>query len=511
MKKQSEPFFRRLWRDQRGISLVYAAVMLPISFGFAAITFDVGYAYYVKNRLRNVVEAAALAAAQDIGESCVTPSNCPGKTDATTLSGHYLNINWSTSLTNSTPTLAITGKCLASLVTAGAPCSSTLTAGVPQYNAVSVQASVTAPTFFSQLLGYHSVPLSATAYAGGAGGVPPPLNVMFIVDSTASMNSSDSTCTGGTRILCSLAGVQTLLKTLWPSQDQVGLMTFPGLTSAAYVTDDVTCSGSSIPSAGISPYYAGWGGTSAPIYQLIGSSTTGSTDYRSQTGSTAPANGLNTTTTSLLVQAVGGKTGCAGIIAKGGSGTFYADIITAAETTLTAWNTHIVNNGGTARQNVIIFLSDGDANANNSSQTQNICCSAAAPGTGQTAKINFQCHEAVTAAQAAAAAPVSPNTTKTWVYSVAYGSATSGSCSTDNSPIKVPGTASAPAAQPYQACNVMTNVASDPTKFYSDNANGCASTAHPSITTLSAIFADIGASLGHARLISSGLFAGPTD
>ncbi len=514
MKKQSEPFFRRLWRDQRGISLVYAAVMLPVFFGFAAITFDVGYAFYVKTRLRNLVEATALAAAQDIGESCTSSTACTSHSDATTLAGNYLSINWSTSLTNSTPTLTVTGKCLTALVTAGAPCSSTETAGVPLYNAVSVQATVTAPTFFSRLFGFKGVSLSAIGYAAANGATPPPLNVMFIVDSTASMATADTSCgSGQTRISCALKGVQTVLKQLWPNRDQVGLMTVPGLASATYVGYDTACSLTTFSSTGTSPYYAGWG-SGTPIYQVVGSSTAGSTDYRTQTGSSQPSTGLASTSTSPLLNSIGAGHGCAntGLQVPGGSGTYYADIIATAQATLTSWNTQLVSSGGTARQNVIIFLSDGDANAGDSSRSNNICCTTT-PGTGQTVKINFQCHEAVTAAAAAAAAPGtgSPNTTSTWIYSVAYGSATSGSCSTDNTPTRVPPASSAPAAQPYQACQTMTNIASSPTRFYSDNANGCASTAHPSITTLSAIFADIANSLTYGRLISPAMFSGPTS
>jgi Flp pilus assembly protein TadG len=507
MKKQPEPFFRRLWRDQRGIAFVYAAIMLPLFFGFAALTFDVGYELYVQTKLRIVAEAAAIAAAQDINETTGTALG-----DAQNVAGTYLNANWATGLTNTAkPTLTVTGKCLAAFVTAGVPCSSSATTGQSVYNAVSVKATVTAPSFFASLFGFKPSSLSAIAYAAANGSAPPPLNVMFVVDTTQSMTGSDSTCgSGQTRISCALGGVRQVLGQLWPDRDQVGLMTFPGLKSATYVGYDSSCSGTSI-SSGISPYYAGLPLLGTPLYQIIGTSTAGSTDYRTQTGTNAPAFGLNVTTSSLMLNAVGAGHGCSnhGLQAIGGVSTYYADVITAAQTTLTSWNAHIVANGGTARQNVIIFLSDGDANAS-TSVANDICCTAT-PQTGQTVKIDFQCHEAVTAAKAAAAAPVSPNTTKTWVYSVAYGSPTSGSCVTDNTPPKVPPATSPPAAQPYQACQTMTNIASDPTKFYSDDASGCVSAAHPNTTTLSAIFTAISNSMTYARLIDYAMFNGATD
>jgi hypothetical protein len=85
-------------------------------------------------------------------------------------------------------------------------------------------------------------------------------------------------------------------------------------------------------------------------------------------------------------------------------GTYYADAITAAQAAL-------ASSGRATAQKVIILLSDGDASASSSNMPAG--------------KYNNQCHEAITAAQAATAAG-------TWVYTIAYGAATSGSCSTDS-------------------------------------------------------------------------------
>jgi hypothetical protein len=41
----------------------------------------------------------------------------------------------------------------------------------------------------------------------------------------------------------------------------------------------------------------------------------------------------------------------------------------------------------------------------------------------------------------------------------------------------------------------------DPTKFYSDNANGCRSASNPNITSINNIFQSIGYSLSSARLL----------
>ena len=94
-----------------------------------------------------------------------------------------------------------------------------------------------------------------------------------------------------------------------------------------------------------------------------------------------------------------------------------------------------------------------------------------------------ECAQAVAAAQAAAAAG-------TWVYSVSYGSATSGSCDTDS-----------PATS---ACTTMTNIASDPTKFYSDDADGCKATvAGNNISNLIALFKALSTSLTEPRLLAN--------
>jgi hypothetical protein len=47
----------------------------------------------------------------------------------------------------------------------------------------------------------------------------------------------------------------------------------------------------------------------------------------------------------------------------------------------------------------------------------------------------------------------------------------------------------------------MTQIASDPNKFYSDDSQGCVSTAHPSITSLSSIFKNISYDFLTTRLL----------
>ncbi len=137
--------------------------------------------------------------------------------------------------------------------------------GVPSANGIQVKQQATVPTFFGKVIGISSLSLSATATAGAKGGKASPMDVMIIVDTTASMNTADSSCSGATRIACSLAGVQALLSGFWPSEDQVGLLTFPGMTSAT-VSRDYTCPTSN-------PTIVPYGSIPAPVYVIVGCPT----------------------------------------------------------------------------------------------------------------------------------------------------------------------------------------------------------------------------------------------
>jgi Flp pilus assembly protein TadG len=452
-------FLRRLERDQNGAVAIIVALSMIMVLGFAAISVDVGYFFLVKANLQASANAAALAGGQNI------PSGTAAATAISYGAQSGQKNFFSAQTVTTTPKLA----CLTTLVNwfgpnQGIPC---LTYGnQAAANAIVVTQTAVVPTFFGGVLGMSTVTVSATATATAKGGSAPPLNVITIVDTTASMNSADSNCTvpgisNPTRINCAKYGGQVLLGILSPSADPVGLMVFPGLTNASQVSKEYGCSSGSQPS--IANYTTG----ANAVYQIISSST----DYR--TG--ASGTGLNPSSNLAKAVSIPGVAGssCSGLSAVGGVGTYYAGVITAAQTALTASHQP-------GQQNVIIFIGDGDANA----QASNV-------GTGSTqtpsskynpAAVN-QCHAAIAAAQAAAAAG-------TWVYSIAYGASTSstGSCSTDTPRIS--------------ACSTLQQLASDPSKFYSDNPSGCVSV--NTISALSSIYQNIGISLLNSRLIPNG-------
>jgi hypothetical protein len=224
-------------------------------------------------------------------------------------------------------------------------------------------------------------------------------------------------------------------------------MAFPGLTSTVQAQFDYDCSNN--PAPAIAKY------SGSPVYQIVPFSS----NYRSSDSASSLAAGSD------AVLATRGVSTCnEGMDAVGGMGTYYADAITQAQTAL-------ANDGRPTARKVIIFISDGGANALATNMP---------PG-----KALNQCHEAIVAAQAAA-------TAGTWVYSISYGSSTSTSpstCTTD-SPV-------------ISSCSTMQQIASDSTKYFSDTSGGdaaCTSQAN-SISQLSDIFSYIGVDASTARLL----------
>lgn len=426
-------------RSRRGITALVAAASMVVIVGMAGFVVDLGHAFAVQRALQASADAAALAGAQDI--NCCADAPNQAISTAIAYSGVAGGRNASPKLT---VTMVAGYPALKCFKSTGVACT-----GSSAANGIVVKEQSTVPMWFASVLGIKATQVSVTATAGISGGLPKPLNVMLVLDTTASMNDPDPSCSikGATRLDCALAGVQMLLTTLAPSDDKIGLMTFPGLQSASQAQYDYDCSSRTTPK--IAAYSA------SPVYQIVPLSS----NYRTSNAAT----GLNPS--SDLALASGGVSGCAtGMQAVGGVGTYYAAAITAAQAALTS-------TGQPGAQNVIILLSDGDANASASNMPA-----------GQAKN---QCHEAIAAAHTAAA-------DGTWVYAIAYGSPTAptpGSCSTDSPAIS--------------ACSTMQQIASDPTKFYSDTVGGasaCTSAAQP-VSELVSLFQSIAYSLVPPRLL----------
>jgi Flp pilus assembly protein TadG len=468
MNRAGAAVLRRLYQDESGQVLIMVALMMVVLLAMVALVVDFGGVYYCYQELQASSDAAALAGGASLpGTAAATvatsySSVAGGKNayanlpNVTMVSG-YPQVVCLTTLTNLSPSIP----CLAP---AGG-------------NAIVVKQTAKVPMFFATILGIRTMTITTTATASMLGAKAGAHNVVIILDTTQSMNDTDSSSNcSGTRISCALTGVQALLAALTPCgttcgavtqgnaanpKDQVSLMVFPGVVSTSSAQSDYDCAN------GTNPQIAPYSYPTLPTYQIIPFSS----DYRSSNATTS----LNSS--SNLARASGAVPSCtAGLTAVGGEGTYYAGVIYAAQAALVAQAAL-----RPAAQNELILLSDGDASAT----------SQAMPGASTTALVypstKNQCHQAITAAQSATAAG-------TMVYTVAYG-ATSSGCSTDS-----------PAITP---CQTMQQIASSSTTFFSDytatgGSSTCISSARPS-TSLSQIFTDIAGTFGGSRLIPNNL------
>ena len=225
----------------------------------------------------------------------------------------------------------------------------------------------------------------------------------------------------------------------------------------------------------------------------VGGAST-STGYHAATGGSTNAitvnNGSSTNWVGGTIALEPGGAGCSascfyGLQDPGGVGTYYADALTAAQSSLTT-------NGRAGTQKVIIFLSDGDASSSSSDL-------------GSTSKATNECYQGIQAAMAAEnASPAS------WVFSIAYNADGSGGCSTDRSAhpwmtalcamhliADNPATDAALSGMSIdQAAGVVCQGAQNTDvalRFYNQPANA----------DLTTIFGQIGVSLSSARLISN--------
>jgi hypothetical protein len=484
IKTKSEVMAGSMKKGRRGQALMFVTLSLTVVFGLSALVFDMGVIYHDQSALTASTQAAALAGAEAMSQ--------PG---ATTTSVTSVVTSYSAVSGDQNASTFLSGAALVS----GYPmfsCLSTLTStfgtacyGPSNSNAIVVRQKVAVPLFFLRIFGGASVELNSTATASMRGATTSPYNVAIIVDSTRSMNDtdSDSNC-NNTRFSCALAGVQVLLKSLSPcaqiltscgtatggnvsnSVDRVSLLSFPPVVTTS-ILHDLDCLGTLISTAAyVSPLPL----TSS--YQIVNFSS----DYRSSD----TASSLNTS--SNLVKAVKGTSGTPCLQAQGGYGSYLAQSITTAQAALVS-----EQNSFPTSQNVMIILSDGDFNATCTVSLLGVCTVGQMPGASTTSGTYMstlqQCHQAVTAANNA-------TTAGTRVYTVAYGAEASG-CASDTAPAITP-------------CQTMERMASSSGYFFSDytatgGSSSCVSSSQP-VTNLSQIFQIIAGDLTVSKLIPNG-------
>jgi Flp pilus assembly protein TadG len=418
---------RDLFRDQAGATAILFGFMAVGLMGTAGLTIDAGRIYAAKKSFDADTQAAAL-----VGAHALQQTNATQSTVQTAVT------NWTTANPSTKVTVTNTNVSIScDTATANLPSCNGTTANVAQ-----VTRTATVSTNFLKAVGFPSITLTSTSSAAKAGGTAVPLNVMFVLDATGSMNSADAGCTvpgitHPTRFQCAEYSIQSVLKTMPTSLDKAGLMIFPGMATQ-YSPTSHPCP--TQPNS--TPYY-----TTNIKYQI---GTTLDATYNNGAGALV--------STSPLVQAVGNGTALTGCVtAKGGQSSYAAEVLTKAQAALPVV-------AGT--QNVIIFLSDGDYNAS-ATQLSN-----------QTSKVTKQCDQAIAAAQAA-------TTAGTTVYAVAYGAPSSGCSSGDT----------------HNPCTTMQAIASDKSRFYTTDSS-CQMTGSPNaVASLPSAFQSITTTLTKPRLV----------
>lgn len=517
-------------REEDGQIIPWVLFMMFFFLGMCALSIDVGHAMLIQRELQASTDAAALAAAQRL--------------DYTDYATYALNYSAAAGKYNQyseysgTPT--ITPYCSPTVAGSGfnIPCTST------DPNAIRVVQTAVVPMFFTQYIGIPTMTVSAAAYAS-KGAIPQPYNVAIVLDTTPSMDYSDSSChdeNGNTihvngnyasQLQCASLGVQQLLSGLAPSVDYVSLFTFPAITTDS-TSSETDCSGSSkpyvtaytFPSAtatsltnpsytGSAIYNAGTTnrpslvtktGTYTSSYQVVSYST----DYRANDHSTS----INTSSSLSNAVGVGSSSSCTGM-QSGYNNTYYAAAIYAAQASLLAQQ----SSRSTASKNAIIILSDGNATAkvstnwsgssnsstfspnSNDMVTSTSQATTVATNSGSYPSWIGQCSQGITAAKAATAQG-------TTVFTIAYGSPTSANSSNCGSDYNQSKTVAYPNYSPCKAMQYMSSGWPGITShFFSDSTvdgsnSGCqASDANQSISSLNSIFKVILAQLSTARLI----------
>lgn len=557
---------RRVLRDESGQTLIMMAVLMIGFFGMAAIVADVGDVYYSYSELRSSTDAAALAAAQGMPFNTSTVDQAALNATEYSAQTGKLNAWGNLDVTNYTYQSA----CLSTGVGAEIPCLAT--GHGTTANVIQVTQTAKVRTYFAALFGHRYITLTATATAMIAGAGNAPYNIALVLDTTGSMNDQDSAC-GTTQLACAISGMQTFLSGLSPCAasgcdgnggtnsgtntstatdglDRVALFTFPNLNTseAGY---SYGCSGSyqaadELQQTGENPPY-GWQYNVPYVFPTIGAApgtttyvytTTTGWGWNQQTTthtvnvtsevtyglgdangfmtnySTPGTNGLSTT--SDLVVALGGKSGCNSIQAPYVDGTYYASTIYEAQSALTA---EAAANPGT--QNVMIILGDGDMNVSqyyvqqfqsavtSASQTNGLVpTNNPSAANGYYPSLTNDCGQAIWAANYA-------KQHGTEIFTVAYGALTGGAntydngCSTDTTGVPLPaGTSSGGNSQNISPCQTMKDMASNLSDFYSDQSGGDGCTSQNAVGSLAGIFYNIRARLTHVRLIPNSAWPG---
>ena len=144
---------RRLYHEQQGQALYLVAALLIAMLGMAALSIDIGFALHGQRELQASADAAATAGAVDL-------SNNDTDSAAVAVAKSYSGVAGAQNAIHDLMNVTMSAtyplpRCLTTVV--GLPCTVTSSG----YNAMAVQETASAPTFFAKLWGINSIPLTA--------------------------------------------------------------------------------------------------------------------------------------------------------------------------------------------------------------------------------------------------------------------------------------------------------------------------------------------------------------
>jgi Flp pilus assembly protein TadG len=366
---------------EQGQVIVLTVLALLVILGMVGLVIDVGSAYYAQRHVQATADAAALAGAV----------NLPDATTAMAVAAQYgaNGKNATANLPNVTE--SITTRCATSLP------------GCDPTNLLVVTETAHVSTKFLRIFNINNVDVTVRSTACGPCATRP-ADIMIIVDRTGSMcmdyqGNNDPACT---KLENARSGVLTMLKSLDPAVDRVGLAVLPPATSAGSIC-------SAPPLTSYNSMSASW----VPVGLT--------TNYKLSNGQ------LNNS--SPLVSAVN-------CLPSAGY-TAYADAIDKAQAELNA-------NGRSNAGHYIVFFTDGAANTGPSYYPVN------SPYRQQ------PCHQGVNSANAAKGQG-------TTIYSIGYTLNAQGGAANVCQAQSPTGPLESPAITAYQA---VSQIASNSNTFY---------------------------------------------
>jgi hypothetical protein len=321
--------------SERGQAFAVMIIALVALLGTAALTMDVGFAWYAKRQVQASADAAALAGAQQL----------PDIATATSLATQYASLNTPDNLSN--VNVNVTTRCSAN---SGTWCGPT---DAFQANTIAVTETAKTPTWFAKVLGFDHFDVKGVATACQPCSSAP-VDIMLVVDRTGSM--CQPTGPGGSCIDLDNAkeGVQTLLGIMDPNIDTIGLVAFPpyntsgGVCGSTSATTSFKIAGTGVPAAQartISPQ-------NYDQANLVYLDNPLGSDFK--TSSTSVLNPASSLVQHMTEDTTDNGTSCPNGINSFGS-TSYADALRAGQAEL-------VKDGRPGVPKVIVFMTDGEAN-----------------------------------------------------------------------------------------------------------------------------------------------------